>query len=1677
MLANEINNLVVKLSLDNIDFRQGISNSGRAVRTLQNELKSISTGMGGFANASDQARAKVDTLNRLIEAQKEKVKNLRDAYDQNKAKLGENDAATQRYAAQVNKAVADLNRFENELKQVNKQAGQKEIDKLSTTMKALQAEFQSISTGMGNFANSAEQTRAKIDVLNRMVDTQRQKVQQLSDAYHRSKQSEGENSQATQQYAEQLHRATAELNRFENELQQANRELDEQSNRLINAGHRMETLGNNLQNAGMQIGVVFGGMAYAMGRGLKSAVEESMNFEQQMANVKAVSGATAQEMDTLSKLAVKYGEDTKYSSVEAGKGIEELIKAGVSLTDIINGGLEGALNLASAGELELGEAAEIASTALNAFKKDGLSVTDAANLLAGAANASATDVHELKYGLSASAAVAAGAGMTFKDTATALAVFAQNGLKGSDAGTSLKTMLMRLNPTTKEAYNKMRDLGLITYNAQAGYDFLVKNGITPASRSIGDIETALESYVTKTEGATKWNDKCDTTFRELATSSAFLSSKFYDQTGHIESLESISGILHESMKGLTEQQRSMALETLFGSDAVRGATILFNEGASGVKNMYTEMSKVTALETVETKMNTVKGRIEQLSGAFDTMKKTIGDALMPAVGVLVSGLQYLVDGFNNLSPGMQKFISISAGVVFGLTAIVAVGATILAGIGGVVAGMGALATSIGVAGGAAGLLSAAFAALTGPIGLTILGLGAAAVAIGYFVNESQKAQEDIDKFGMRVSDGTRKAAGAYIDLKETAINNMMDLKLKTGEEANKAADETIKAFQRMTNEVIKELEGKKTDFNKMFSQLMGTVPESAKGTLEQVKNNVIEAINKEIEVATEAEKILEEGIKRYQGDTLKMPKDFAQKFDQALQVADKNVQQFYTKSKEIASISKEIESGGMLSLDAGKKRFESIIKVYDDGIKSLEKQTKGWRENVEKAFKLGEIKPEERKATLDAIALYESKHVSDLQTIRNDGFKVLQEHLKKSDQEALASQAKRIEAEGKGWKERFKAAYGFVEDSADLEKRYRDGQEKAEKEHQDKLLAYEYQYGKSKIQSLGDYLSELQKGTESSKLLAESMARDIDGKLKIDLGDAGQFTIDTFLQKLQKGELDSNAIATANANKLKEVYKVDLSQSGIDSMKKWIDGIKTKDTAEVRTFLGDKLKGDTTIDLGVYGKMTADSWISGLQNGTLSFDTVFKYFQDQAKNGMKVDATEEGKGNIQTLINGMQIGALNVQQVAKSIGLNIKNDTKVDLGESGTFTVATLVQGMQNGSINAEIAAKAIAKLIENGAKLDLTQVGSDISQTQANGISNNTAPETAATDKKNSVEQILGSTTDGGGGPKSMLDMYAGMLNNQGLVTGQANNIQSGVQSILGSTTDGNGGNNSTSIMAGNIANSKGNVDAQANNIKNSSQQILGSATDGGGGAKQGTEFSTGLGNQSGKAKSAGTFVANEGKSGLENVKTKSVGQSFAEGFADGMKSGGSIVNKVASSLALGAFEALKATLNVNSPSRLVRDGAGKPFGEGFEVGISQSTRNVEKASRNLAFSAYNTLKTNARLTTPIGESISEGIASGMVNGIGYIKQAASTVANSAFNDMTFTDVNMIPKWKNVIPENNNGISYKPVDTQRRQLDLQASEIRIEVPVMLDGREIARSSYKHISNYQNREEARMAGF
>ncbi|MGF2158845.1 phage tail tape measure protein [Enterococcus avium] len=375
------------------------------------------------------------------------------------------------------------------------------------------------------------------------------------------------------------------------------------------AANALNSIGSNTDKASSKTAslvkqIVGVGVAFAALNKIKSGITDTVSkaaeFEQKMSNIKAVTGESSETMKKFNDAAIKAGAETAYSASEAADAIGELSKAGVSTKDILNGGLTGALNLATAGELDLKSAAEIASTALNAFKNDNLTVVDAANQLAGAANASATDVGELKFGLSMVSAVASGVGLSFNDTTDALAVFAQNGLKGSDAGTSLKTMLQNLQPQTDKAQAKMQELGLMTE-----------------------------------EGA----------------------NQFFDANGKIKSFADISQLLKDKLSGLTQQQQQQALKTMFGTDAVRAATIAMNEGADGANSMQEAISKVTAAEVAKEKLNNLKGAIEGLSGSFETLQIKVGTAVLPLLTTLVQAVDKFVDKLGQ-SQGLDNFVNI-----------------------------------------------------------------------------------------------------------------------------------------------------------------------------------------------------------------------------------------------------------------------------------------------------------------------------------------------------------------------------------------------------------------------------------------------------------------------------------------------------------------------------------------------------------------------------------------------------------------------------------------------------------------------------------------------------------------------------------------------------------------------------------------------------------------------------------------------------------------------------------------------------------------------------------------------------------------------------------------------------------------------------------------------------------
>lgn len=328
-----------------------------------------------------------------------------------------------------------------------------------------------------------------------------------------------------------------------------------------------------------------------LGYGVFDAVKNYSDFTAQLSQIKAVTGLDAEAMDAVKEKALELGADTQFSSTEAAQGMTELLKAGVSVKDVLGDASQAALDLAAAGQLSLPEAAEIMSTAMNAFHMD--DATHAADILVGAANASATGVQELKYSLSAVSAVAAGVGMSFDDTNTALAVFANNGLKGSDAGTSLKTMLMNLSPQTKRATEEMQRLGLLT-----------------------------------DEGT----------------------SKFFDQEGHLRSLSDIAGLLQDHLSGLTDEEKMNALSTMFGSDAIRGGMIMLREGAKGVKDMNAAMKDITAHETAKVAMDNLRGSLLRLKSAWENLTIKLLDH---GVG---DGLRGFTDEFGKLTSHFSGLI-------------------------------------------------------------------------------------------------------------------------------------------------------------------------------------------------------------------------------------------------------------------------------------------------------------------------------------------------------------------------------------------------------------------------------------------------------------------------------------------------------------------------------------------------------------------------------------------------------------------------------------------------------------------------------------------------------------------------------------------------------------------------------------------------------------------------------------------------------------------------------------------------------------------------------------------------------------------------------------------------------------------------------------------------------------
>lgn len=316
--------------------------------------------------------------------------------------------------------------------------------------------------------------------------------------------------------------------------------------------------------------------------GLKSSIAEGMAFTESLNVMKGVTSASGDEMARVSSLARQLGTDVNLTGInanDAATAMTELAKGGMNVQQSMDA-VRGTLALASAAGIEAGQAAEIQSDALNMFRISATDSTRVADLLVNAANASSSEVPQMAQALAQAGSAASGFGVSIEDTLTSLAMFSNFGIKGSDAGTLMKSSLLAITDGGKPAQAAIKELGLELYNATGQF------------------------------------------------------------VGYPAMLEQVA----QASTRMSEEQFQGATAVLFGSDAMRGAMIAANGGAEAFnKTADAVRNGAGAAGMAAARNEGLVGAWGNFTNKLDEVKMSISDMLDGPLESLLNKLTGLPD--------------------------------------------------------------------------------------------------------------------------------------------------------------------------------------------------------------------------------------------------------------------------------------------------------------------------------------------------------------------------------------------------------------------------------------------------------------------------------------------------------------------------------------------------------------------------------------------------------------------------------------------------------------------------------------------------------------------------------------------------------------------------------------------------------------------------------------------------------------------------------------------------------------------------------------------------------------------------------------------------------------------------------------------------------------------------
>lgn len=464
----------------------------------------------------------------------------------------------------------------------------KALKSVNTSIRSTQSALKDVNRLLKLDPSNTELLSQKQKLLKDAIGATKEKLDSLKVAQEQAKQ-QLENGELGQDKYDALQREIVETEEELRRLQQETATTNTALSKIDVAGQKMETVGNSIAGAGkkmMGVTTVIGGVGVA-------AVKTAADFDSAMSQVAAVSGATGKDFDALRNKAREMGAKTKFSATEAAEAMNYMAMAGWKTEDMLDG-IEGVMNLAAASGEDLATTSDIVTDALTAF---GLSAKDSghfADILAAASSNANTNVSMMGETFKYCAPIAGALGFSAEDTAEAIGLMANAGIKSSQAGTALRTIMNNLAGDVKISGKAIGDITIATTNAD----------------------------------------------------------------GSMRDLSDILADCRSAFGNLTESEKAQAAESLVGKNAMSGFLALMNAGEGDIEKLSSAIDNCdgSAEKMATTMQDNLAGQLTILKSQLQELAISFGDILMPAIRSIVSKLQGFVDKLNGMDEGTKRTI-------------------------------------------------------------------------------------------------------------------------------------------------------------------------------------------------------------------------------------------------------------------------------------------------------------------------------------------------------------------------------------------------------------------------------------------------------------------------------------------------------------------------------------------------------------------------------------------------------------------------------------------------------------------------------------------------------------------------------------------------------------------------------------------------------------------------------------------------------------------------------------------------------------------------------------------------------------------------------------------------------------------------------------------------------------